>query len=146
MKAHINYKLSITGIATFIILLFICETVEAQTPAGAVHHSKASRRRTAVVVSSATKANDQQQAAAEAPPPAEAAPAPATTEPAPAQTTPPPASTEALLPLGTVVTKLPAGCVTVASGGQQYYQCGANYYAAAYQEGTLMYVTVAPPK
>ena len=139
-------KLKISGLITIIFLLFGCEYLEAQTPQQAVAHThRATRRRTAVVVSSATKANDQQQAAAQAPPPAEAAPAEAT--PAPAQpTTPPPASAEAQLPLGTVVTKLPAGCVSVASGGQQYYQCGANYYAAAYQEGTLMYVTVAPPK
>lgn len=109
---------------------------------------RATRRRTAVVVSSATHANDQQQAqaaaAAQTPPPAQAAPAPA---PAPATvTTPSPASTEALLPIGTVVTKLPSGCASTPVGGQEYYHCGANYYVAAFQEGTLVYVTTAPPQ
>ena len=135
--------MNITAMAAFIVLLFTCETMEAQ--AGRMH--RATRRRTAVVVSSATHANDQQQAqaaaATQAPPPA-AAPAPA---PAPAQTTTPaPASTEALLPIGTVVPKLPSGCAATPIGGKEYYQCGANYYLAAYQEGNLVYVTSTPPQ
>ena len=134
------------SLATALLLLvfFIPELIEAQTAAGVTHMHRATRRRTAVVVSSATHARDQQaQAAAQqqAPPPQEAAPAPA---PAPAST-PPPASTEAKLPTGTVVTKLPAGCVSKPINGVQYYQCGANYYLAAYQEGTLVYVTAEPP-
>ena len=133
--------MKLSAMAAFIVFLFTCETIEAQ----AGHMHRATRRRTAVVVSSATHAQDQQQAqaaaAAQTPPPA-AAPAPA---PAPATTTtPPPASTEALLPLGTVVTKLPAGCVSTPISGQTYYQCGANYYLAAYQEGSLVYVTAKP--
>jgi len=141
MNTHTILKMKITGIALIIILLFTCEAIEAQTAAAHMH--RATRRRTAVVVSSATKANDQQQTAAETPPPAEAEPAPAAT---PAPTTPPPASTEALLPIGTVVTKLPEGCVSTAVGGEEYYHCGDNYYRAAYQEGVLVYVTVTPPQ
>lgn len=142
MKIYNKFNIKITAMAAFIVLLFTCETMEAQ----AGHMHRATRRRTAVVVSSATHANDQQAAAAAAaatPAPAPAtAPAPA---PAPATTTtPPPASTEALLPLGTVVTKLPAGCVSTPISGQTYYQCGANYYLAAYQEGSLVYVTAKP--
>jgi len=132
------------GTALFLVLLFIPELIVAQTAAGVTHMHRATRRRTAVVVSSATHAQDQQaQAAAQqqAPPPQEAAPAPA---PAPA-TTPPPASTQAKLPIGTVATKLPEGCVSKPINGMQYYQCGANYYLAAYQEGTLVYVTAEPP-
>lgn len=145
MKTHTILKPKIFGIAAFFILLFISEIVVAQTPqAQAMHVKKATRRRTAVVVSSATKANDQQQAqaaaAAQTPPPAETAPAPKQS------TTPPPASTEALLPYGTVVTKLPSGCASEAIGGEEYYHCGANYYKAAFQEGTLVYVTVKSPK
>lgn len=132
------------SLATALLLLvfFIPELIEAQTAAGVGHMHRATRRRTAVVVSSATHARDQEaQAAAQqqAPPPQEAAPAPA-----PAST-PPPASTEAKLPVGTVVTKLPAGCVSQPINGKQYYQCGSNYYLAAYQEGTLVYVTTEPP-
>ena len=145
MKIDTKFKLRIMGVASFIMLFFICEAVEAQTPAGAMHMHRATRRRTAVVVSSVTHSKDQQAAAAaQTPPPAEAAPTPV---PAPAPvTTPPPASTQAQLPIGSVVPKLPTGCVSIAISGQQYYQCGANYYVAAYQEGALIYMTVAPPQ
>lgn len=126
--------------ALLIAIFFLPELMEAQ----AGHMHRATRRRTAVVVSSATHARDQEaQAAAQqqAPPPQEAAPAPA---PAPAST-PPPASTQAKLPIGTVATSLPQGCVSKPINGMQYYQCGANYYLAAYQEGALVYVTAEPP-
>ena len=122
--------------------LFLPELIEAQTAAGVGHMHRATRRRTAVVVSSATHAQDQQaQAAAQqqAPPPQQTAPAPAQAS------TPPPASTQAKLPIGTVVTALPQGCVSKPVNGVQYYQCGENYYMAAYQEGTLVYVTAQPP-
>jgi len=138
MKIFTKIDLNIIRIAAFIIFLFTCEAMEAQ--AGRRH--RATRRRTAVVVSSATHSKDQQaQAAAATPAPvtAQAAPAPAQT------TTPPPASTQALLPTGSVVTSLPTGCSSTAIGGEEYYICGANYYKAAYQEGTLVYVTVKPP-
>jgi len=139
MKTFTKFDLNIIRIAAFIIFLFTCEAMEAQ--AGRMH--RATRRRTAVVVSSATHSKDQQaQAAAAAPAPAPAQAAPA---PAPTTTTPPPASTQALLPLGSVVTSLPAGCASSAIGGEEYYICGSNYYKAAYQEGTLVYVTVKPP-
>lgn len=151
MKIHNKYNMKLSAMAAFIVFLFTCEAIEAQTPAGAAHVHRASRRRTAVVVSSATHSKDQQQAqaaaAAQTPPPAEAAPAPAAPTPTPAAaTTPPPASTQAQLPIGSVVTTLPSGCVSTSINGQQYYQCGANYYIAAYQEGALVYMTVAPPK
>ena len=138
MNTHQIANQHIQGIFLLLALLFLPELVEAQ----AGHMHRATRRRTAVVVSSATHAQDQQnaqaQAAAQTPPPQQTAPAPATT-------TPPPASTQALLPVGTVVTKLPEGCVSVPINGVQYYQCGANYYLAAYQEGALVYVTSKPP-
>ena len=49
-----------------------------------------------------------------------------------------------LLPLGTVVPTLPAGCVPTAIGGVEYYHCGANYYRAVFQGNTLVYVTAQP--
>lgn len=143
MKTPFEYVPKISAILSLLLLLFVPEIIEAQTAAGVGHMHRATRRRTAVVVSSATHAQDQQQAqaqaAAQTPPPQQAAPAPA-----PAST-PPPASTQAQLPIGTVVTKLPSGCVSKPINGMQYYQCGANYYLAAYQEGALVYVTAAPP-
>jgi hypothetical protein len=48
------------------------------------------------------------------------------------------------LPLGTVVSALPGGCVSTPSGGVNYYYCGGNFYQAAYQGSTLVYVTTKP--
>ncbi len=48
------------------------------------------------------------------------------------------------LPLGTVVSALPGGCVATPSGGVNYYYCGGNFYQAAYQGSSLVYVTTKP--
>lgn len=48
------------------------------------------------------------------------------------------------LPLGTVVSALPPGCVSTPSGGVNYYYCGGNFYQAKYQGSTLVYVTTKP--
>jgi biotin carboxyl carrier protein len=103
------------------------------------------RRRTAVVASSAAHAEDaaavsqanqqaaaaqqqaaaaQQQAAAAPPPPAAAAGQP--------------------LPVGTVVSALPKGCVSTPVGGVEYYYCAGNFYRAVFQGNQLVYVTAQP--
>lgn len=134
----------IISLMTAIALFLICDLAEAQT--AAAHAHRATRRRTAVVVSSATHANDQAAAASsttqtetttsneEAPPPA-TTPAPTTTE-----------ATGDALPIGTVVTKLPEGCISETAENVQYFKCGANYYRTAFQENNLVYVTTDPPK
>jgi hypothetical protein len=94
------------------------------------------RRRTAVVVGSAAAARtvaSQQQAAAAQQPAAPAAP-----------TAPPPAASGKPLPLGTVVSALPAGCVSTPVGGVEYYYCSGNFYRAAFQGNNLVYVTTKP--
>lgn len=48
------------------------------------------------------------------------------------------------LPLGTVVSALPGGCVPTPSGGVNYYYCDGNFYQAAYQGSSLVYVTTKP--
>jgi serine/threonine protein kinase len=48
------------------------------------------------------------------------------------------------LPIGTVVTALPAGCTTMTSGGVEYQSCGGNYYRAAFQGSQFVYVTAQP--
>ena len=68
----------------------------------------------------------QQQAAAAAPPP------------------PPPATAGKPLPLGSVVSTLPAGCSAKTVGGVEYYHCGDNYYRAVFQGNNLVYVTAKP--
>jgi type II secretory pathway component GspD/PulD (secretin) len=57
---------------------------------------------------------------------------------------PPPAAAGALLPLGTVVAALPAGCVSTPVGGVDYFYCGGNFYRAAFQGNALVYVTTQP--
>jgi len=48
------------------------------------------------------------------------------------------------LPLGTVVSALPAGCVSTPVGGVEYYYCGGNFYRAVFQGNSLVYVTAQP--
>ena len=98
------------------------------------------RRRTAVIVGTTVHAEDeaqiqqaqqqaaaaQQQAAAVAPPP------------------PPPATAGKPLPLGSVVSTLPAGCTATTVGGVEYYHGGGNYYRAVFQGNNLVYVTAKP--
>jgi multidrug efflux pump subunit AcrA (membrane-fusion protein) len=118
------------------------------------------RRRTAVVVGATVHAADsaqmaqaqqqtaaaqqqaaaaQQQAAA-----AEKEAAAAKQQAAAAAPPPPPAAAGTPLPLGTVVSALPPGCVATPVGGAQYYYCGGNFYRAVFQGNQLVYVTTQP--
>ena len=63
---------------------------------------------------------------------------------APASSPPPPAATGKPLPLGTVVSALPAGCTSTPVGGVEYYYCGGNFYRAVFQGNQLVYVTAQP--
>jgi hypothetical protein len=42
--------------------------------------------------------------------------------------------------VGSVVSALPAGCVSAPSGGIEYQKCGGVYYRAAFQGNNLVYV------
>ena len=68
--------------------------------------------------------------------------APAQQQAAPAAQ--PPAATGKPLPLGTVVSALPAGCTSTPVGGVEYYYCGGNFYRAVFQGNKLVYVTAQP--
>ena len=57
---------------------------------------------------------------------------------------PPPATAGKPLPLGSVVSTLPAGCSAKTVGGVEYYHCGGNYYRAVFQGNNLVYVTAKP--
>ncbi len=63
---------------------------------------------------------------------------------APASSPPPPAATGKPLPLGTVVSALPAGCTSTPVGGVEYYYCGGNFYRAVFRGNQLVYVTAQP--
>jgi hypothetical protein len=105
--------------------------------------------RTAVVVSemdAAKVAQSKQQAAAAS---AQAAAATAAAAAAKAQAAvviapPPPAASGQPLPMGTVVSALPPGCVSTPVGGVEYYYGGGNFYKAVFQGNNLVYVTVQP--
>jgi len=104
------------------------------------------RRRTAVVTAavvetadSAKIAQSQQQAAA-----ANQQAAAAKAQAAAVILPPPPAASGQPLPMGTVVSGLPPGCVSTPVGGVEYYYGGGNFYKAAFQGNNLVYVTVQP--
>ena len=54
------------------------------------------------------------------------------------------ATADGALPLGTVVSELPADCSTVMVSGVEYNHCGADYYRAVFQGNNLVYVTASP--
>ena len=90
------------------------------------------RRRTAVVVGSAAAAQQKQADAA-------AQQQAAAQQPAAA------AQTAAAVPVGTVVSALPAGNKAVTVGNTSYYDCGGVFYKAAFQGNNLVYVVVPSP-
>jgi biotin carboxyl carrier protein len=110
------------------------------------------RRRTAVVASSAAHAEDaaavsqanQQAAAAQQQAAAAQQQAAAAKQQAAAAPAPPAAATGQPLPVGTVVSALPQGCVSTPVGGVEYYYCGGNFYRAVFQGNQLVYVTAQP--
>jgi hypothetical protein len=57
---------------------------------------------------------------------------------------PPPAAAGKPLPLGTVVSALPAGCTSTPVGGIDYFYCSGNFYRAVFQGNNLVYVTAQP--
>jgi len=86
---------------------------------------------------SAASANQQKEAAAQHP---------AAAAPPPAAAVPPHAAVAAgkPLPLGTVVSTLPAGCTSTPVGDINYFYCGGNFYRATFQGNNLVYVTAKP--
>ena len=160
-------KFAILGICTVLILVmdfsFFQLVDEAEAIAGV---RRRTARRTAVIVggtASAATASAQQQAAYSQQQAAaaqqQAAAATAEAEAAKQQAAAAQAEAEAYkqqaaaaqaaaatgaLPIGTVVTALPAGCTTMTSGGVEYNKCGNDYYRAAFQGSQLVYVTAQP--
>ena len=97
------------------------------------------RRRTAVVAYSAGAAKGSAAAASSQPAAPAQQPAPAAAPPPP-----PPAAAGKPLPLGTVVSTLPAGCTPTPVGGVEYYYGGGTFYRAVFQGNKLVYVTAKP--
>jgi hypothetical protein len=97
-------------------------------------------RRGAVIGSTAGAASEAAAMSHQQPATQQTAPAPQQAAPA----APPPAATGKPLPLGTVVSALPAGCTSTPVGGVEYYYCGGNFYRAVFQGNKLVYVTAKP--
>lgn len=143
-------KIAGVGISLVMMLLVDVPLVPVQLVPEA-HAIFGVRRRTAVVVGatvhaadSAQMAQSQQQAAAAQQQAAAEKEAEAAKKEAAAVPPPPAAAPGKPLPLGTVVSALPAGCVATPVGGKEYYYCGGNFYRAAFQGNNLVYVTTQP--
>jgi hypothetical protein len=98
------------------------QTAAAQQQAAAAQQQAAAAQQEAVAQQQAAAAR----AAAPPPPPA------------------PVAASGQPLPLGTVVSVLPAGCVSTPVAGVDYFYCGGNFYRAAFQGNNLVYMTTKP--
>jgi hypothetical protein len=49
------------------------------------------------------------------------------------------------VPIGTVVSALPAGCAATTIGGVQYFKCASgDFYRAAVQGNSLVYMATKP--
>ena len=115
---------------TAVVTAAVVESADSAKVAQSQQQTAAAQQQTAAAQQQTAAA--QQQAAASKPPPA-AAPAP-----------PPPAAAGTPLPMGTVVSALPPGCVSTPVGGVEYYYGGGNFYKAVFQGNNLVYVTVQP--
>lgn len=106
-------------------------TAAAASAGAAAQHQAAAAQQQAAAATQQAAAAEQQAAAARQ----QAAAVPQA---------PAPAGAGKELPLGTVVSALPAGCVTTPVGGVEYYYCSGNFYRAVFQGNNLVYVTAKP--
>ena len=124
--------LSFAGVArrtAFRTMMWSGAAASASSAAAAQHQAAAAQQQAAAAQQQAAAA--QQQAAA-------------AQHQAAAAAAPPPAAAGHILPLGTVVSGLPAGCISTPVGGRDYFYCGGNFYRAAFQGNNLVYVTAKP--
>ncbi len=122
---------AVVGTAAVATTAAVTTAAVASETAAAEQQAAAAKQQAAAAQQQAAKAQQQaakaqQQAAAAAPPAS------------------PPAAAGKPLPLGTVVSTLPGGCVSTPVGGVEYYYCGGNFYRAVFQGNNLVYVTAQP--
>ena len=135
--------------STLLVLLFVDAAPESPFGVGLVREANAvfgrpltpvsfagvARRTTRRAVVYGSAAASSTAAATTASQTQQPAPAPAPTAPPPA-----PAATGGAVPVGTIVTALPAGCTSAPEGGVQYYKCNDTRYRVAFQGNNLVYV------
>ena len=149
--------LKLTVIATSLVLMLMADLSLMSVPlvpdAEAIFGVRRRAHRRGVVVgytagaaTAAAAASSQQAAAAQqqAASTQQQAPAAQQQPAAAAPPSPPPAAAGKPLPLGTVVSALPGGCVATPVGGVEYYYCAGNFYRAVFQGNKLVYVTAKP--
>ena len=139
MKQILNILL-FAPLATLMFVVDVQVPVEGQPPsfqlvseAQAIAGVRRRSFRRGVVIGSAASASAAQASTA-APTQQQAAPA----QPQPAPTQP------GALPIGMVVSTLPAGCAPMTIGSVEYQHCGVDYYRSAFQGNNLVYVTSQP--
>ena len=145
------FKIAVIAIALVVMLLSDIPFLPVQLVPEA-HAVFGVRRRTAVVAGATVHAADsaqmaqsqQQAAAAQQQAAAAQQQAAAAKQQAAAAPAPPAAAAGQPLPVGTVVSALPQGCVSTPVGGVEYYYCGGNFYRAVFQGNQLVYVTAQP--
>lgn len=114
---------------------------EAHAQAGGVHRRT---RRRSVAVGYAAGAASADAASAESTTQQQAATAEQQSATSQQKTAAPQETAGEALPLGTVVSVLPANCSPVTASGVAYQHCGADYYRAVFQGNNLVYVTASP--
>lgn len=143
MKTLVKTAILTIGLALLAIVDAPTESplvVQMVTEAHAVLGVRRRSMRRGVIIGSSMAAGAAASSTAPAPaatPAPAAAPAPA---PAPAPAVPPADAP----PIGSIVTTLPAGCVTTTKGGVQYNNCNGVFYRAAFQGSNLVYVVTQP--
>ena len=132
----------------FVAMLCAADAPEAPFTLGFVREAEAGIffapvRRTVVAVAavSAVTASSSANAAAAANANAAAANANAAAAKAGAAQAPPPAGP---MPVGTIVTTLPAGCVPDKLNGVDYMRCGSSYYKTQMMGSNLVFVVAQP--
>ena len=138
--------LSFAGVArrtAFRTVMWSGAAASASSAAAAQHQVAAAQQQAAAAQQQAAAAQQQAAAAQQQAAAAQQQAAAAAAPPMP-PTAPPPAAAGHILPLGTVVSSLPAGCISTPVGGRDYFYCGGNFYRAAFQGNNLVYVTAKP--
>ena len=139
-----------TLVATSILMYFIdlsapapglTPRIQWMSEAHAVAGTHRRTRRRSVAVGYTAGASSAAAASAESTTQQQAATAEQQSATSQQQTAAPQESAGEALPLGTVVSVLPANCSPVTASGVQYQHCGADYYRAVFQGNNLVYVT-----
>jgi hypothetical protein len=129
---------------TAVVTAAVVSSADSAKVAQSQQQAAAANQQTAAAQQQAAAANQQAAAANQQAAAAKQETAAVKQQAAAAPVVPPPATAGTPLPLGTVVSALPPGCVSTPVGGVEYYYGGGNFYRAMFQGNNLVYVTAKP--